>query len=115
MPVRIGINSYLFQRKRFARLRAAGGIANHCCEVTHQEDNRVTTVLKITQFLERDGVAKMEVGGRRIHPELDSEWPSLGQFRGQFGGGDYLGGVFRYLLEMGQMAPVRQIKIIRPS
>ena len=45
--------------------------------------------LKIAQFLERDGMAKMQIGRGRIHAELDPQRTPVGQLRRQFGIRDY--------------------------
>ena len=49
--------------------------------------------LEIAQLLERDRMAQVQVGRRRIHPELDSQRPAVGELRRQLGMGDYFDGV----------------------
>jgi hypothetical protein len=45
-------------------------------------------LLEFAQLLERNSVAEMEVRGRRVHPQFDSQRASFGQFRRKFTGGD---------------------------
>src|SRR5581483_11309530 len=65
-----GVLADLLRREWLARLRAAGGIADHGGEIAHQKNHRVAALLKIAQLFQRDRMTEMEVRRRRIHPEL---------------------------------------------
>jgi hypothetical protein len=62
-----------------ARLLLAGGISDPSGEVPHQEDGGVTQVLEAAQLHQHHGVPEVDVGRRRIQPQLDAQRTSLPQ------------------------------------
>ena len=81
---RIGV--HLFTTHRRARLRYAGGIANHSGEIANQEHRGVPQVLKMLQFAQHHGVAEVKIRSRGIHAEIHAQ--RLPGFAGvfEFGG-----------------------------
>ena len=59
--------------ERLARLRAAGGIADHPGEVADDDDDLVAEVLEVAQLLEHDRVSQVQVGRGRVEAQLDLE------------------------------------------
>jgi hypothetical protein len=45
----------------------------------------VAQILELAQLLQHDGVAEVDVGGRRVQAELDAQLPSLALGEGELG------------------------------
>jgi hypothetical protein len=69
--VRLGIVPDLVPRERPARLGAARRVADHPGEVADDDDDLVAQLLEVAQLLQHHGVAEVQVGRRRVEPELD--------------------------------------------
>ena len=62
------------------RNRATTRIANHSRKITNDENRLVTQILKLSQFSQNDGVAKMNIGCCGIHPEFHPQRPTESEF-----------------------------------
>ena len=74
---------------------AAGRIADRRGKVADEKNHRMAMALEIAQLLERQRMAQMQVGRRRVHSQLDSQRAAFAQFRGQLGRRDHFDGIMR--------------------
>ena len=61
----------LFTRKLRTRGVAAGRVADKGGSVTDDKGNLMAQILELTQLAQRDGMAQMDIGSRRVYAQLD--------------------------------------------
>ena len=69
--VSLGIFLDLFTRKLRARGVTAGRVADKSGSVADDKGNLMTQILELAQLAQRNSVAKMDIGSRRVYTQLD--------------------------------------------
>src|SRR6202162_3242048 len=72
--VGLGVLRNLLPRQRRPRRRASGRIADHPGEISDQEDDGVSKILKMLELAQQDRVSQVQIGRRRIEARLHSQW-----------------------------------------
>ena len=81
LPEALGVRVQLVVREHGPLGRAAGGVADARGVVPDDEDDRVACVLPLPQPVEYDRETEMDVGRRRVDPELHTQGPALPELR----------------------------------
>jgi hypothetical protein len=71
--VRLRILLDLLAAQRWTRSRAPRRIADHPGEIADQKDGGMPEILKVLQLAQHNGVAEMQIGRSRVHPQLNSQ------------------------------------------
>ncbi|GAB4180296.1 MAG: hypothetical protein Fur0032_21200 [Terrimicrobiaceae bacterium] len=82
--VTFGIGHDLVMGELGAGGGASAGVADHGGEVANDEDGIVSGILELTEFVENDTVAEVNIWGGGIDTQLDAEGAAFGQFGGKF-------------------------------
>src|SRR5258708_29521479 len=102
--VGLGVLRNLLARQRRSRRRAPCRIADHSREVSDEEDDRVSEILKMLQLAQQHRVPQMQIGRGRIKARLHSEWLARSdrafELRAQLG---FLDDLRRALLDVCQL------------
>src|SRR5205085_4808750 len=80
LAIGFGIGHHLLMSQMRPGDRSTARIANHSGEITDDENGLVPGVLKLAQFAQNNGVAEVDVRGRRINPKFYSERPAKREF-----------------------------------
>ena len=83
VPVALRVGEDLLARERRPGLVLPRGVADHAGEVPDQELHLVAQLLEMPQLVDHHGVPQVEVGGRRVEPELDPQLAPARQLPGQ--------------------------------
>ena len=81
--VGLGVGADLLLGQRRAGGVAAAGVADQRGEVADQEDHLVPQVLQLAHLVQHHGVADVDVGRRRVQPQLDAQRLAAGLRPGQ--------------------------------
>jgi len=85
LAVGFGVHADLLGRERRARAVAPGRVADQAGEVADQKDHLMPQVLQLAHLVQHHGVTQVDVGRRRVQPQLDAQ-----RLAGGFGAGQLL-------------------------
>jgi hypothetical protein len=77
------VRLHLLLRELWSRLGLAGRVPDPSREVAHDENRRVSLILEIAQFAQRDGPSEGDVAGggvdTQLHPQRPAPFQALGE------------------------------------
>ncbi len=79
LDISLGIGPRLLWCLLLASAVSIAGIANQGRKTAHQKDHLVAQFLKLHQLAQWHRVPQVQVRRGRIHAQVDTQWPSLGQ------------------------------------
>ena len=79
--IALRVREHLIVAELRARGRAPARVSDHGGEIPDDENRLVPGILEIPELREHDPMPEVDVGGGRVHAELDPERASEGQLR----------------------------------
>jgi hypothetical protein len=73
VKVALSVLARLLKRKRRPGFTSSRWIPDHAGKIADDENGQMAEVLKLSEFTEDNGMAKMEVGATWVTPEFDVE------------------------------------------
>ncbi len=78
--VGLGVGQHFIVGQLRARGRTTAWVTDHCGKIADDKDPLMPEILELTQLLQSDGVAEVDVGGSRIDAEFDTQRATRSEF-----------------------------------